>query len=120
MEGNGHMNMRTDYTSERVAGEGYYNLKSNNADEAGVAPVWPNDAQNVPYVRPAAPKEDETEQVSTLQPLAYMRRANDNFFGGRTTFYNQIGSEMNLPVDDAADKIHDSWAQVMEGNGHMN
>ena len=44
MEGNGHMNQRTDYTAERIEGEGYYNLKSNNADEAGVKPVWPNDA----------------------------------------------------------------------------
>lgn len=44
MEGNGHMNMRTDYTPERIEGEGYYNLKSNNKDEAKVSAVWPNDA----------------------------------------------------------------------------
>lgn len=61
MEGNGHMNMRTDYTPERIEGEGYYNLKSNNQAEANVKPVWPNDAQNVPYERPAPPKENETE-----------------------------------------------------------
>lgn len=27
------------------------------------------------------------EQVSILQPLSYLRRADNNFFGGRTTFY---------------------------------
>ena len=42
-----------------------------------------------------SPAEDETEKVSVLQPLSYYRRSNDNFFGGRTTFYNQIGSELN-------------------------
>ena len=36
MENLGHMNERTDYSPERKAGEGYYTLKSNNADEAGV------------------------------------------------------------------------------------
>jgi hypothetical protein len=34
------MNERTDYTSTRVPGEGYYTLKSNNADEASVPVVW--------------------------------------------------------------------------------
>jgi len=43
MESHGHMNQRTDYTAERVPGEGFYNLKSNNKDEASVKPVWPND-----------------------------------------------------------------------------
>jgi len=32
--------MRTDYTSTRKAGEGYYTLKSNNADEAGADSGW--------------------------------------------------------------------------------
>lgn len=43
MESHGHMNERTDYTSTRVPGEGYYTLKSNNADESGVATVWEED-----------------------------------------------------------------------------
>jgi hypothetical protein len=28
-----------------------------------------------------------TEKVSVLQPLSYLRRADNNFLGGRTTFY---------------------------------
>jgi len=27
------------------------------------------------------------EKISVLQPLSYLRRADNNFFGGRTTFY---------------------------------
>jgi hypothetical protein len=27
------------------------------------------------------------EKLSVLQPLSYLRRADNNFFGGRTTFY---------------------------------
>lgn len=27
------------------------------------------------------------EKVSVLQPLSYLRRADNNFFGGRTAFY---------------------------------
>lgn len=91
MEGLGHMNERTDYDSTRKPGEGYYTLKSNNADEAKVEQVWP-DAELPKYKSPA---ENETEQVSILQPLSYEFRADNNFFGGRTTFYNQIGSELN-------------------------
>jgi hypothetical protein len=34
MESLGHMNERTDYDPIRKSGEGYYTLKSNNADEA--------------------------------------------------------------------------------------
>lgn len=30
------MNEITDYTPKRIPGEGYYTLKSNNADEAAV------------------------------------------------------------------------------------
>jgi hypothetical protein len=41
MEGNGHMNARTDYTPQRVEGEGYYNLKSANKDEEKVKAPWP-------------------------------------------------------------------------------
>ena len=96
MEGNGHMNKRTDYTPERIEGEGYYNLKSANEAEAHVDPaVWPKDPQNVPYERPAAPKENETEQVLELQPHSYQFRANNNFFGGRTTFYAQTDSKLD-------------------------
>jgi hypothetical protein len=61
MEGNGHMNLRTDYSPNRVEGEGYYNLATNNKDEENVKAPWPRDPQNVPYVRPAPPKENETE-----------------------------------------------------------
>lgn len=91
MESLGHMNERTDYSPQRVPGEGYYTLKSNSADEAGVEQVW-KDPELPAYKSPA---EDEFEKVSVLQPLAYLRRADNNFFGGRTTFYNQIGSELN-------------------------
>lgn len=79
--------------------------------------------------------------------MSYLRRADNSFFGGRTTFYNQVDSEMNekegvqisskpyydsknglwmgpsliqLPHEDAAEKIEDNWATVMEGHGHMN
>jgi len=41
MMSHGIMNQITDYTSERVPGEGYYTLKTNNADEASVPEVWP-------------------------------------------------------------------------------
>ena len=90
MEGNGHMNMRTDYSSQRVPGEGYYTLASNNAAEAGVAAVWPEE----PLAPPPTPAEGETERVQVLQPMSYQRRADNNFFGGRTTWFSQIGSEL--------------------------
>lgn len=95
MESHGHMNERTDYDAQRKEGEGYYNLKSNNAAEANVKAVWPKDKENVPYERPAPPKENETERVLELQPHSYEFRANNNFFGGRTTFYAQTDSELN-------------------------
>lgn len=82
------MNMRTDYTPERIAGEGFYTLKSNNAAEAGAKSPWPE----VPYVRPAPPAEGETERVLELQPQSYEFRANHNFFGGRTAWYAQTDS----------------------------
>ena len=91
MMSHGIMNPTTDYTPTRKAGEGYFTLKSNNADEAGVETVWPEDV--IPAYK--SPAEDEFEKVSVLQPLSYLRRADNNFFGGRTTFYNQIGSELN-------------------------
>ena len=84
MESLGHMNERTDYDPIRKPGEGYYTLKSNNADEAKVEPVWKDD--ELPEYK--SPAEDEFEKVSVLQPLAYLRRADNNFFGGRTTFFN--------------------------------
>lgn len=62
MEGIGHMNLRTDYSPERKAGEGYYTLKSNNGDEAGVETVWP-DGELPAY---KDPEEDEFEKVSVL------------------------------------------------------
>lgn len=37
------MNPTTDYSPTRKAGEGYYTLATNNADEAGVEPVWKED-----------------------------------------------------------------------------
>jgi hypothetical protein len=43
MENLGHMNERTDYDPTRKAGEGYYTLKTNNADEASVPTVWEED-----------------------------------------------------------------------------
>lgn len=43
MMSHGHMNAVTDYTSQRVPGEGYYTLKTNNAAEADVPTVWKND-----------------------------------------------------------------------------
>ena len=97
-----------------------------------------------------SPAEDETEKVQVLQPLSFLRRADTNFFGGRTTWYNQVDSEINekegvqiatqphydekhglwmgpslvqigdLPVEKAFDKIQDTWESVMEGHGHMN
>jgi hypothetical protein len=30
-----------------------------------------------------------------LEPIKYLRRADNNFFGGRTTWYNQIDSQLN-------------------------
>ena len=62
MEGNGHMNLRTDYTPDRKAGEGYYSLHTNNADEAKVEGPWAD--EEIPA--PANPKEDETERVHVL------------------------------------------------------
>lgn len=90
MEGHGHMNLRTDYSSQRVPGEGFYTLKTNNAAEAGVEGPWPD----TPYVRPAPPAENETERVQVLQPSSYLRRADNNFFGGRTAWYTQLDSKL--------------------------
>ena len=89
------MNERTDYDSQRKEGEGYYNLKSANKDEDHVEAVWPKDKENVPYERPPPPKENEPEQVLELQPHSYQFRANNNFFGGRTTFFTQTDSKLN-------------------------
>ena len=91
MQQYGHMNPTTDYNPQRKAGEGYFTLKTNNADEAGVPKVWAE--PEIPAYQ--SPAEEETEKVSVLQPLSYLRRADNNFFGGRTTWYNQIGSELN-------------------------
>jgi len=96
MEGHGHMNMRTDYSSNRVAGEGFYTLKSNNADEASVEAPWPEE----PYVAPAAPAEGETERVQVLQPMSYLRRADNNFFGGSTAWYAQLDSDVKPEYDE--------------------
>lgn len=64
MESLGHMNERTDYTPNKVSGDGYYTLKSNNAEEASDV-KW----------EPIAPLEnlesDDTEKVLSLQPLSY-------------------------------------------------
>ena len=122
MESLGHMNERTDYDPKRKSGEGYYTLKSNNADEAADV-KW----------EPIAPLEilpsDETEKVLELQPLSYQDRAIMNYFGYRTTFYGQLEEDVNdgaeeeipyynskagiwmgpslvaLPVDDQADLV---------------
>ena len=88
MESHGIMNQRTDYESTRVPGEGYYTLKTNNADEASVDPVWKDSIFDEKIPAYKSPAEDETERVSILQPLSYQRRADNNFFGGRTAFYN--------------------------------
>ena len=41
MESHGFMNQRTDYESTRVPGEGYYTLKTNNADNVNAAASFP-------------------------------------------------------------------------------
>jgi len=43
------------------------------------------------------------ERVSILEPLSYLRRADNNFFGGRTTFYTQLGSEIKGGDDEDDD-----------------
>lgn len=35
-----------------------------------------------------------------LQPLSYLRRADNNFFGGRTTFYTQLDSQIKKDDED--------------------
>ena len=92
MESHGHMNTRTDYTKERIPGEGYYSLHSNNKEESHITSPWPQSDDGAVYKSPA---EDETERVSNLHPRAYQFRANNNFFGGRTAFYTQLNSELN-------------------------
>lgn len=88
MESLGHMNERTDYSPTRNSGEGYYTLKSNNADEAADV-KW----------EPIAPLEvlpnNETEKVLELQPLSYQDRAIMNYFGYRTTFYGQLEQDVH-------------------------
>jgi len=84
------MNLRTDYSKERVPGEGYYTLHSNNADEAKAEGPWAAE----PLAPPPTPAEGETERVLALQPMSYQRRADNNFFGGRTTWFTQTGSEL--------------------------
>jgi len=88
MEGHGHMAQRTDYEPKRNSGEGYYTLKSNNADEAADVkwePIQP--LENL--------AEDDTEKVFDLQPLAYQARAIMNYFGYRTTFYGQLEEDVH-------------------------
>ena len=65
-------------------GEGYYSLKSN---EASMSQKYAAEADD-----PVETDPNEPERVSDLQPLKYEYRANNNFFGGRTTFYTQVGS----------------------------
>jgi len=57
------MNPTTDYNPLRKKGEGYYTLKTNNADEANVEDVWPNSIfdRDIPAYK--SPAEDETEKV---------------------------------------------------------
>merc|ERR1712178_220873 len=40
------------------------------------------------------------EKISVLQPLSYLRRADNNFFGGRTTFYTQLDSQIKKDDED--------------------
>ena len=61
------MNLRTDYTSPRIAGEGYYTLHSNSQDEAKVEGPWAS--EDLPA--PPTPAEGETEKTSDLQPESY-------------------------------------------------
>lgn len=49
-------------------------------------------------------KDLPTEKVSVLQPLSYLRRADNNFFGGRTTFYTQLESQIK-GADDEDDVV---------------
>jgi len=75
-----------DYSSQRVPGEGYYPLKSNNADEQSVEPVWPNSIQNVESDFKITNIEPEKDMV--MEPIKYLRRADNNFFGPRTAWYS--------------------------------
>ena len=83
MQNLGHMHDQTDYEPTRKSGEGYYTLKSNNADEAKDV-KW----EKVEELDKLA--DDDTEKVFELQPLSYQARAIMNYFGYRTTFYNQM------------------------------
>lgn len=92
MESHGHMNTRTNYEPKKSSGDGYYTLKSNNADEAADVkwePIEPleNLAQN------------DTEKVSDLYPDAYQARAIMNYFGYRTTFYNQLEEDIHQEAE---------------------
>jgi len=41
MESHGIMNERTDYTPDKLDGDGYYTLKTNNADNVNAAASFP-------------------------------------------------------------------------------
>jgi len=93
MESHGHMNARTDYDEKRKSGEGYYTLKSNNAEEAADV-KWED-------IAPLDEMEgDDTEKVLDLQPLSYQNRAIMNYFGYRTTFYGQLEQDIHYNKKD--------------------
>lgn len=62
------------------------------------------------------------EKISVLQPLSYLRRADNNFFGGRTIFYTQLDSQIRDDDDDVvegqteADNVADADKEGSAGN----
>jgi hypothetical protein len=100
------------YDPDKKDHEGYY--VGTNQDPAHKA----EDAtDNNPKSVPAADRDGEDgeegekseggdgkvplpEKIAILQPLSYLRRADNNFFGGRTTFYTQLDSEIKGADED--------------------
>jgi len=99
----GHMHHDPDdnYSPKKSNADGYYVGTNQNPDFKAEG-AGDNNAESEPSKDRdgddgAAEGEEEgkdaekaplpTERVSILQPLSYERRADNNFFGGRTTFY---------------------------------
>lgn len=106
-------NMKADptdgYNPHKAAADGYYVGKNQDPDfKENGSPVDNNAEDSIENVEEGgedARNDITPEKVSTLQPLSYLRRADNNFFGGRTAFYAQLDSEIRK--EDAEDDVVD-------------
>ena len=85
------------YNPHKKGGEGYYvgtnqdpAYKSEDETDNNKESVSAKDRDGEDGAEGEGGEEGKVplpEKMSILQPLSYLRRADNNFFGGRTTFY---------------------------------